>query len=324
VRRRLWQTARYALIAAVTAAVVLTLRGLDTDAVRLLLTARSAPYLALATAATLVATWLGLVGWRVLLTDLPRGPAYRIFAAALLTKYLPGRLWALATHVQMGGKAGIGAGRMASAFLLSFSVQMLAAATLSVAAAPAYLGEDSWWLAAPIGVLAVFFVRPHLIGQAYTLAARLLRRPPADAAAVVPAAALRWSIAIGLGFWALYGVQLWALAVLLGADPGPALPVCLGSFAFASLVGILAFFVPDGWGAREITLAAALSSILPAPAAALAAVASRAVNVLTELAISGIVLLATSARRRAEAPTPLAATAPEAPQGSSALSSRHG
>lgn len=56
------------------------------------------------------------------------------------------------------------------------------------------------------------------------------------------------------------------------------------------MVSSLAVIVPDGWGVRELTITAALATVLPGGVAATAAIASRVVCVLAELGSSAVVL----------------------------------
>jgi len=89
------------------------------------------------------------------------------------------------------------------------------------------------------------------------------------------------------------------LAILLGAHPLPALPACVGGFALAMLVSSVAVFLPDGWGAREVTMVIPLATVLPLPVAGIAAVASRLVTYASELAGAALAtLLARLVERR--------------------------
>jgi hypothetical protein len=294
-RSRLRVALSACLIVAVGATVVLTLWRLDRGTLLLLVTSRALPYLALTTGTVLLATVFGMLAWRVLLAggqpSLRRRASWRIFAAALLTKYLPGRLWALVTHVQMGRAAGMTGARMTSAFLLSMAIMVFAGAAVAMTA-PNQIAGHTWWLVVPVVALVIVAGRPSLVGRAYAVAARQLRRR--QLTEFPSARHVRWSIAYSTAYWVCCGLHLWVIAGLLGAQPAAALPVCVGGFALASLVGGFAFFLPDGWGAREVTMAAVLSTVLPWTAAGTAAVASRVVCVVAEVAFSLAVLLATA------------------------------
>jgi uncharacterized membrane protein YbhN (UPF0104 family) len=306
-------TFAYGTVVLVGGAIGVTLWHLDRHVLATLFALRSVPYLLLAAVLNLVAIVLALLSWQVLLADVgvslrPR-TSIRIFAASMLTKYLPGRLWAMVTHVRMGRAAGASPGRMASAFMLSMVVTVLAGATVAITAAPAQLGAGALWLALPVALLLACFAWPGLVGRAYLLAARLLRRPPPEVLA--SSTGIRRSISASVVSWLLSGLQLWAIALLFGAGAGRALLVCVGGFALASMAGGFALIVPDGWGAREVTMTVALSTILPWPAATAAAIASRIICVLTEIGGSGVLLVVTSlGRARQPIPQPVREGAP--------------
>ncbi|OON32009.1 hypothetical protein BSA16_07950, partial [Micromonospora sp. Rc5] len=65
----------------------------------------------------------------------------------------------------------------------------------------------------------------------------------------------------------------------------------VGAFALATTAGTFAIFVPDGAGVREVLVVAALSTVLPLPAAVTAAVASRVLSTLAEVLTAGLALL---------------------------------
>ncbi|MCD9902120.1 hypothetical protein LUR56_23845 [Streptomyces sp. MT29] len=157
------------------------------------------------------------------------------------------------------------------------------------------------WVFAPLVLLAALaVVRPGWVGRLVAWTMRLARRP-AQAAASSPRA-LRSSIGWACASWAVSGLHLWAIAVLLGAPPLLSLPVCVGGFALATVAGSLAFVLPDGWGARELVLLGPLSAVMPLSAAAAAVIASRLVCMVGEVAATGGALL--WARAAGPLPTP--------------------
>ncbi|MGW5424224.1 hypothetical protein [Streptomyces sp. NPDC003943] len=98
------------------------------------------------------------------------------------------------------------------------------------------------------------------------------------------------------------GLHLWALAVMLGAPPLTALPVCVGGFALATAAASLVVVLPDGWGAREALLLLSLTAVLPWREATAVAVASRVVCTLSEVLVGGAALLLTLPRKPHRSP----------------------
>ncbi|ELP70944.1 putative membrane protein [Streptomyces turgidiscabies Car8] len=234
----------------------------------------------------------GWASWRAGLTGLgaplPARRSARIYFLALLGKYIPGPVWGVLAYVRLGGAAGVGAGRMVTAYLLNTVVVLLTAAVVGLLCAPG-LGAGGWWLLAAAPLALAVLWRPRLLLRVVSGAARLLRREPPSGE--FSDRSVRAAIGLETLCWAVSGLHLWLVAVLLGASPGEALPVCLGAFALATVVGALTLVVPDGAGTRELVLLAALSAVLPWAQAGAAALASRVVCTVAELLGAGGVLL---------------------------------
>ncbi|CAM5558216.1 lysylphosphatidylglycerol synthase domain-containing protein [Streptomyces xanthochromogenes] len=266
------------------------------------------PYLLGALAANAGAVLLSMATWRTLLGDLgPRIPgpvATRIFFTSFLSKYLPGAVWGVLAQVRMGRAVGVPGPVVVAVFLLNLMAAVLTGLTIGPVAAPWTLGGDAWWLLLPVAVTVACAARPGLINSLAALGARLARRPAPTATA--SDAGMRRAMASAAASWAVSGLHLWALAVMLGAPAAKALPVCVGGFALATAAASLVVVLPDGWGAREAVLMLALSAVLPWQAAAAAAVASRVVCTLSEVLVGGAALLLTRTSGR---PAALAASA---------------
>ncbi|WP_067498685.1 lysylphosphatidylglycerol synthase domain-containing protein [Actinoplanes sp. TFC3] len=308
-RRAWWKTALTGLfMVAAAGGVALALRHQGWEVLAQLRQPRVIPYVLGSLAANLAGLVLGLLSWRRFVVDVG-GPVgardcARIWAVGMFGKYIPGRLWGLVAHVRMGKSAGINAGRMATAFLLSFGVVMLTGAAIGMLAAPGLAmpgvgGSAQWWLAVPVLVLVVALIWPGLANRLVLLMARLARRPAPERLA--SAAGMRTGIVLALASWLVAGVHLWILTVMLGADPVRALPVGVGGFALATVAGSAALIMPDGWGARELTLTVALATVLPWGEAGVVALASRLVCIVAELGAAAVVLLVTLRRTQ---PTP--------------------
>ncbi|MEU6163475.1 lysylphosphatidylglycerol synthase domain-containing protein [Streptomyces tanashiensis] len=259
----------------------------------------SVPYLLAALAANALAVLLSMATWRTLLSDLgPRVPgrtATRIYFTSYLGKYVPGAVWGVLAQLRMGGAAGVPAPVVLAVFLLNLIVAVLTGLAVGPIAAPWTIGAEAWWLVLPGAVTLAFAVRPGLLHRLAASAARLARRRPPETRA--SDRGMRRALASATGSWAAGGLHLWALAVMLGAPPLTALPVCVGGFALATAAASLVVVLPDGWGAREALLLLALTAVLPWQEATAVAVASRVVCTLSEVLVGGAALLLTLPRR---------------------------
>ncbi|MEU3891858.1 hypothetical protein [Streptomyces sp. NPDC029041] len=236
----------------------------------------------------------GWASWQAGLTalgsPLPARRSVRIYFLALLGKYIPGPVWGVLAYVRLGGAAGIAGGRMVSAYLLNTVVVLLTAAVMGLLCVQGP-GAGGLWLVAVVPLALAVLWRPRLLFRLTAGAARLLKRKPP--AGEFSDSGVRRAIALETLCWAVSGLHLWLIAVLLGAPAGRALSVCVGAFALATVAGALTLVVPDGAGTRELVLLGALSAVLPWAEAGAAALASRVCCTLAELLGAGGAVLLT-------------------------------
>lgn len=150
---------------------------------------------------------------------------------------------------------------------------------------------------------AAVALRPALLGDR---AARWLARRGVAVAGPMRGRTLALLVAIDAAGWAATG---GGLALLAGGLLGPAAPgafVLLGAFALSLTVGALLPLLPAGLGPRDAALTVALAPVVGPGAAALLAIALRAVSFAGELlaiAVAEVAALALARReRRAASP----------------------
>ncbi|MGV9316267.1 lysylphosphatidylglycerol synthase domain-containing protein [Streptomyces sp. NPDC003691] len=250
---------------------------------------------------------LSMLSWRVLVTDggtgLPLPVAARIFFIGFISKFVPGRIWGVLAHIQLGRDAGVAPERMLAGFGLGLVTGIATGAAAGLLVAPAVLGGHAWVLAPLVLLALAAYARPGWVNRLVAAALKLARRPPVEPGSP---RAVRRSILLALASWGVSGLHLWALAVLYGAPAGASLAVTVGGFALATVAGSLAFVLPDGIGARELVLLAPLATLMPLSAATAVVITSRLVCVLSEVAATGAALLWARLARRA--PTALSRT----------------
>ncbi|SFD31792.1 lysylphosphatidylglycerol synthase domain-containing protein [Streptomyces aidingensis] len=301
-------TTAYCLAAA--AGIAWALRGADWETTGELVTPGALPLLLLAAAVNVAGIGLGMVAWRGLLTGLagpvPARPASRLYFISFLGKYVPGRVWTLLAQIRLAESVGVRPAHMTATFGLSLAVVTVTGLVTGALIAPS-LGVGAAWLALPAVVLAAGLIRPAWVAAPMVWASRLVRREltlPADADR-----RLRSAMAVQLLCWGVSGLHLWLLAILLGADPLPALPAAVGGFALAMVVGSYAVVVPDGAGVREVLLALVLAPVLPPTAVGVAVVASRLLCLLTEVVTALVVCFGSlSLSRSRTRPSPSTST----------------
>jgi uncharacterized membrane protein YbhN (UPF0104 family) len=150
------------------------------------------------------------------------------------------------------------------------------------------LGARAAWLVGAAVLILIILVRPQLVNRGSALLLRVLRRPTTAQSASVRG--VRLAVAWQSLSWVVTGLHLWPLAIAMGAPPARSLALCVGAFTLAGSIGIAAVFIPDGIGVREAVLTAALTVVLPAPAAAVVALASRLVSTVSEVVLGATAL----------------------------------
>jgi len=237
-------------------------------------------------ALALVGVFMSFLLWRgslaALGSDIPVGPAARLFFVSQLGKYLPGAVWPVVAQMSMGRELGVPRQRMGLAFLLTLGLATLVGVFLGLAALPALLRAEGRSVLLGLLVLPALaaLVVPRVLNGVLVLGLRALRRPAPDQplAGRDVARGVGWAVA----FWFVYGGHAWLLAVGLGAQPWEALPVAIGGFAIAFSLGPLLVVLPAGAGVREAVLVVLLASVLPTPEATAVALTSRGVLMLTD------------------------------------------
>jgi glycosyltransferase 2 family protein len=244
--------------------------------------------------AALVATMLT---WRVLLaglgSPLPATAAGRVLFIGQLGKYLPGSVWPILAQMQLGQAYAVPRHRSATASVLTMLASVFTGLLTALVTLPFVAGATPYrWAFAAVPALLVC-LSPRVLNALLGRLLRLARRPPLERplSGRVIAAALAWS---GCA-WGLYGLQVWLLALRLGAPPGRSALLALGGFAFAWSAGFLIVLAPAGAGIRDVLLVAVLGPVLGAGGATAVALVSRVLTIVGDLAAAAVAAL--SARR---------------------------
>jgi uncharacterized membrane protein YbhN (UPF0104 family) len=186
-----------------------------------------------------------------------------VFFQAQLAKYIPGTLWQYAGRATLARAQGI----PVRAVGVSLPIELAALALGAAAMSPLLFG---WWGVLAVGALAI----------AAAAAERLAARRP-----IVAAGAHAWLYYMCV--WAPVGLGFWLTARALVVVPAHDLPLYVGAYAIAWLVGFVAVYAPGGLGVREAVLVALLRNRLGTADALVVAAVFRAVLTLADLALAG-------------------------------------
>jgi glycosyltransferase 2 family protein len=247
------------------------------------------------------------LGWWTALADLgsrlPLGPAARIFYLGQLGKYVPGSVWPLVAQAELGRDHQVPRRRTATATFLSMLLGLTTALVLVIAllpVSPGVLPAGFGWVAVLVLPLLVV-LHPRVLALGVNRALRLLRREPLERPTTLPGTlrAAGWNLVS----WAAAGLQVFVLAVGLGAPADPSTAaLAVGGYALAWAVGFVVVIAPAGAGAREVALAAVLSPVLDGGAVVLLVLVSRVLFTVCDLSFAGAAM---AAERRAARPRPL-------------------
>jgi glycosyltransferase 2 family protein len=253
--------------------------------------------------AAMAASYCMMLAWRTLLADLgsplPVLVAARVTFVAQLGKYVPGAVWSFAAHVELGHDYDVPRRRGAASVIVALAVAVAVGLLIAAIALPLCSPDIArrYMLALLlVPVIAVCLV-PPVLQRLLNIALRVIRQEPLDQQLSWRGLgrALAWT---GLG-WVLLGLQVWFLLADVTRDGPRSMLLALGAYALACSVALVLIIFPNGIGAREVLLAAALAPLL-APGAALAvALMARVVTTVSDLAWGGIGLMIA---RRSAAP----------------------
>ena len=257
----------------------------------------------------LVAVLIGLVAtmqvWRVLLaalgSPLPVHSAGRVFFLGQLGKYVPGSIWPVVAQMELGTAHRVPRHRSASASVLTMLFCLLAGLLAALVTLPFAPGASDWrwvFLFAPVLLICLL---PHVLNRILDRLLRLARRPPLDQP--LPGRAVVAALAWALASWAFFGLQIWLLAIRLGAPDGRAALLSVGGFAFAWCVGFVIVFAPAGAGFREALLIATLSPMLGLGKATAVTLVSRVLMTGGDLITAGTAAALARARRHPQEET---------------------
>ncbi|MET8996419.1 hypothetical protein [Amycolatopsis sp. NPDC004169] len=236
--------------------------------------------------------WLGMLGWRALLTAsgcrLATPVAAKVYFVAGLGRYLPGGLWPAVAHADLARRLREPPGLLASAFLASVLVSTVAGLAVGAVAVPALAAvQPAWWVVVPLLVAGLLVIGTPPLTR---LVAAIVRRRTGKDVPLPGPRAVFGALGLMAAGWLLAGLHLVVLTHGLPTGGLPGAAVLAGGFALASVAGVLVVVLPAGLGAREAVLGLALTAALagpPVPAVVAVVAMSRLVVTAADLLAAG-------------------------------------
>ena len=223
--------------------------------------------------------------WKFLMlgsgADVPYRLCFGIWWTTNIAKYVPGKVSLVAGRAYVARKYG-------SKVVLESFVWELIISVSSAVIAGLFLIElegissSMKWILVFVGIASLFpILSPKLTQDLVRKPFSLLGRGDWNHETSMTRKYYCIALFLMIASWLLWGLAHKFILLGLGVDAS--LPLLIGSFAIAWLVGFFAFFLPAGLGAREGVFTFNLSLFLSGGIAGIVAILSRTLNVLIEI-----------------------------------------
>lgn len=284
--------ARWVVLGATLFFLAHTLRQHWADVVQLRLRPSGDRWLLLSLAVTAIAhTWSGWVwGWLLREFDLKvnLGWATRVFLQTNIAKYLPGNIWHFYGRIRAATAADLPGVSVTASVLLE--PLLMAAAALPVV----MLSLPDGGVVAAIALLVVLLgVHPRLLNPVLDRVARSKLGAPKDGSARQSYRIQHYPLRplLGeLGFVALRSGGFLLAWLAIAPISLATLPILVGGFSLAWLLGLVVPGAPGGVGVLEATAVAVLDETFPVEVVLGAVALYRLISVLAEAGGAGVAL----------------------------------
>jgi len=261
---------------------------------------------------------LWLIIYRGLGGNVRTSDGMRIFLVTNIGKYLPGKVMHAAGRVALLTDRGQPASIGVTSVLVELALSLLAAALVSVISIPllipqlarTLLSDQSSlvfditehltllsslsYLAIPFGLIAL---HPKVMGRLLGFASKRLPGRNTDLSTNLPSYRLILLLLMAyVILWITMSIGLFATShTVVDSLDWSHLPAIGGIAALSYLFGLVVP-TPAGLGAREGLMALLLSTMMPAPAAAVTTILYRIVSISAEMLAAGLAILLTRGR----------------------------
>jgi uncharacterized membrane protein YbhN (UPF0104 family) len=231
-------------------------------------------------------TWTTILRW--LGAPLPIRRAHAVWSASVLTRYVPTNALVFVTRAGMLARDGVAWPVAVASTFYEFALAFVAAVALSayfVIVLPDLSDQPLRFLVVLPALAVLALVHPRVLRRLSDVVLRRLGQAPLPT--MLPPRRIAAIVAMYIATLLAAGAGVLALARGLHPVGASHVPAVLGSYAVGFAVGLAAFVLPGGLGAREGGTAAALAPAVPTAVAIAAAVAARLVQTLVELIYTG-------------------------------------
>jgi len=230
-------------------------------------------YLGVSFACYSVALFLSVLTWHAIIRCLAGFTDFttnaRVYLYSAIAKRLPGVVWYIASRLYLYQQEGIAKTITSTGLALETAMMIVAGMVVYLGSLLlgqwGLLGGGSPWLWLGLAPLLVVMVQPSLLIRAVNAVLVRLGRARLEVR-VRRQDSLLW-VALYAANWVAGGLSLYFLTLAIHPLPAAALFDVVGIVALSGVLSLIAFFVPGGWGIREVSLTLALRPYLPLPLA---------------------------------------------------------
>lgn len=201
---------------------------------------------------------------------------FKIFYISNLGRYIPGKIWQFVGMYYLLDKENVNRVKAASCVLWSNILITMAGILIGLPTLFIFyyrFNVFSLIVTAFFGLTFLFLMQPRFINYISRPVFRKMNRDFVDIS--LPFSKIIFLLSFCCIIWVLYGIGFFLLASAVTAIEMRFLPLFMGSFAAAYIVGFAALFAPGGIGVREGALAYLLSFYLPLPVATIISILAR-------------------------------------------------
>lgn len=238
------------------------------------------------------ASVLGALSWiavgRAFGAPLPVLAGLRIYSTSNLGKYLPGKVWHAFARVYLAQQQGVPLSLATTTVVTDIVLYVAAGLLVMVLALPtivrslANVNSTLVMVVALAGVVAgLALLHPSALNLAFRLAGRIKRNqqfPPIEASYFT----ILKIFVLYLALWCAYTLGLYASIQAVHPVPADTFLTLGAIYALSYLSGLIMPLAPAGLGVREGLMALLLAQLMPAPAAAVASILVRVLQVAAE------------------------------------------
>jgi len=214
-----------------------------------------------------ILTWHAIIRCLAGLTDFKTNA--RVYLYSAMAKRLPGVVWHIASRLYLYQQEGIAKTVTSTGLALETAMMIVAGMVVYLGSLlpgqRGLLGGGSPWLWLGLAPLLILMIQPSLLIRAINAVLVRLGRARLEVQ-VRRQDSLLW-VGLYAANWVAGGLSLYFLTLAIHPLPAAALFDVVGILALSGVVSLIAFFVPGGWGIREVSLTLALRPYLPLPLA---------------------------------------------------------